>query len=310
MEKKFAEADVGNYIRTSEKLFANAGIQPQSKFIETDGPVKNVHYYEVGSGKPLILIHGGGGHAAQWYPVIKALSDKFHLYILDRPGCGLTDYFDYNGVDLPSHGSDFLRSFMDAAGIENANLVASSMGGFFSINFAYDFPHRVDKLILIGHPAGGTQDIPFMMRLLGVKGVNKLLLKMIGKPDIKGTKEFHGQMLVGDTSKLTDIYWQNNVNAQLIPGTGKSFSSLLENCVGIGGFKKSYLIKSKMSELTMPVYFIIGDKDVWDTIDNAKSIVAEMKNGEIEIVKGAGHLLWLDHPEICTRLIIQALSEQ
>ena len=100
MEKKFAEADVGNYIRTSEKLFANAGIQPQSKFIETDGPVKNVHYYELGSGKPLILIHGGGGHAAQWYPVIKALSDTFHLYILDRPGCGLTDYFDYSGVDL------------------------------------------------------------------------------------------------------------------------------------------------------------------------------------------------------------------
>ena len=133
---------------------------------------------------------------------------------------------------------------------------------------------------------------------------------MIGTPNTKGAKEFHGQMLVSDTSKLTDIYFQNDVNAQLIPGTGKSFNSLLENCVGIGGFKKSYLMKSKMQELTMPVYFIIGDKDVWDTIENAKSIVAEMKDGEIEIVKDAGHLPWLDQPEICTKLISQALLKQ
>ena len=49
-----------NYKRTSEKLFASVGIQPQSIFVATNGPVKNVHYYAIGKGKPRVLIHGEG----------------------------------------------------------------------------------------------------------------------------------------------------------------------------------------------------------------------------------------------------------
>ena len=104
MEKKFSETDPGNYIRSSEALFADAAIQPQSKYIETDGPVKKVHYYEMGSGKPLILIHGGGGHAAQWYTVMEALSDSFHLYVLDRPGCGPLGLHDHRRLWHPDDG--------------------------------------------------------------------------------------------------------------------------------------------------------------------------------------------------------------
>ena len=183
------------------------------------------------------------------------------------------------------------------------------MGGLFSISFAHEQPHRVDKLILIGHPAGGTREIPFMMRLMGVKGINKLMLRMIGTPNVEGAKAFHAMMLVGDTSRLSEPYWQNDVYAQMLPGTGASFSSLLENCVGLGGFKESYLMKSDLQELALPVYFIVGEKDVWDTVENAKSIVATMKNAEIHILEGAGHLPWLDHPEVCAQLIYQALSD-
>ena len=309
MENKFTEADLENYVNTSQRLFANAGIEPKSKFVNTDGPVRNVHYYEIGSGEPLIIIHGGGGYASQWYPVMKLLSSDFHLYVVDRPGCGLTDYFEYDGVDLPSHGTQFIRSFMDAIGIEKAHLLGHSMGGFFSLNFAYDFPNRVEKIVLVGHPAGATQDIPFMMRLLGVPGINKLLHKLIGDPSVEGAREFYGRMLVADASKLTELYLQNDVNAQLIPGTRRSFSSLLENCVGLGGFKNSYLIKQKMLELNKPVYFIIGDKDVWDTIDNAKGIAAEMENSSFEVIENAGHLPWLDYPELSSGLISKALNE-
>lgn len=300
---------IDNYKRTSELLFASAGVQPQSKFVVTDGPVKKVHYYETGNGKPLIIIHGGGAHAVQTYPIIKSLQEKFHLYILDRPGCGLTDTFDYSGVHLPNHATDFVRSFMDAIGIEKASFVGQSMGGFFSINFALIFPQRVEKVLLVGHPFGGARKIPFMLRLMGVKGINSLLIKMIGTPNKKGTKQFYGQLLVADNKKLSDDYLENDVCAALLPGTGVSFVSLLENSVGIGGVKKSYLLTKKMKELTMPVCFIIGDRDSFDTVDNLRKIVATMKNGTIEVVSGGGHILWLDEPEVCSKLILQHLSE-
>lgn len=299
--------EIDNYKRTSEKLFASAGIQPQSKFIATNGPVKNVHYYEIGTGKPLVLIHGGGFHAAQWYPLIKSLREKFHLFIPDRPGCGLTDTFNYRGVDIPSHGVDFVRSFMDAVGIDNARFAGYSMGALFIVNFALKYPNRVEKILLLGHPAGGTQHLPVLVRLMGMRGVNTLLQKVIGTPNKKNTKQFYKQLLVADHQKLSEDFLENDVYAQLLPGSAKSFVSLIENFSDLSGFKKSYLIGSRMKELNMPVCFIIGDKDKFDTLDNVRRIVAEMKNGEMEVVKGGGHVLFLDEPAECNRLMLQHL---
>lgn len=63
-----------------------------------------------------------------------------------------------------------------------------------------------------------------------------------------------------------------------------------------------------MKELTMPVCFIIGDKDQFDTVDNVKKIIANMKDAKIEVVNGGGHILWLDEPELCSELILQNLN--
>lgn len=300
--------EIDNYKQSSVKLFASAGIQPQSKFITTNGPVEKIHYWEIGSGKPLILIHGGGAHAMQMYPLVKPLQEKFHLYILDRPGCGLTDFFDYEGVNLSSHATDFVRSFMDAVGIDKAYLAGNSMGSLFCVNFALKYPQRVEKLLIVGQPAGGGTWLPVIMKLMSIKGVNSLIMKIMGKPNREATRKFFGMMLVADASKLTDDFLDNDVCAQLLPDTGKGFMSIVENGVGMSGFKKKYLISPRMKELTMPVRYIIGDKDPFDTPEHTKEIVAEMKDGKVEVVKGGGHILWLDEPDICSRLILQALN--
>ncbi|MTI23266.1 alpha/beta hydrolase [Fulvivirga sp. RKSG066] len=307
IDNTFAEGETSDYINSSEKLFAEHYLAPESKVVETDGPVKKVHYYEMGSGKPLILIHGGGGYASQWYTIMQDLADTAHLFVVDRPGCGLTDYYDYENADLGDHGAEFIRSFMDATELESATIVGHSMGGLFSVNFANKYEERIDKLILIGHPAGGTKDIPPMMRLMGVKGINKGMRKMIGPPSVKGTKEFHSMMLVADTAHLPPSYWENDVNAQRIPGTAKSFNSLLENCVGFGGFTENQLIHDKLTTLSIPVHFIIGDQDIWDTMENAKTLVASMPQAKLTEVENASHLPWLDNPSICAQLITETL---
>ena len=55
---------IEKYKSTRQKLFDAPGVQPESKFVSTNGPVKNIHYLEAGSGKPLIFIHGGGSHSS------------------------------------------------------------------------------------------------------------------------------------------------------------------------------------------------------------------------------------------------------
>ncbi len=81
---------IEEYKLTRQRLFDATGIQPQSKIVSTNGQVKNIHYLELGSGKPLILVHGGGGHSGDLISIMKPLAEHFHLYVVDRPGCRKT----------------------------------------------------------------------------------------------------------------------------------------------------------------------------------------------------------------------------
>ncbi|MCU7553810.1 alpha/beta hydrolase [Alteromonas sp. ASW11-19] len=308
LEKEFTETSNTAYLQSSAVLFQQAGIEPQSKFVQTQGPVRRVHYYEMGEGEPLILIHGGGGYASQWFPIMESLAKSYHLFVVDRPGSGLTDKFNYDGVNLTNHGAEFVRTFMDALNLDRAHLVGHSMGGLFSVNFADRYPERVNKLVLIGHPAGGTLDIPPQVIMMGLPGVNTLLLKLIGEPTIEGSRDFHNMMLVHNTQQLSDTYWQNDVNAQLIPGNARSFNSLIENVVEFGGFKEEFLIHNALFTLPHDVTFIVGDKDIWDTVDNAEYLVSNMSNAAVHVIDNASHLPWLDAPQESANLILKALE--
>ena len=297
-----------DYKQTRQKLFDAAGIQPQSKIVSTNGAIKNVHYLEAGSGKPLIIIHGGGGHASHWINIMKPLAENYHLYVPDRPGCGLSDTINYHGLDYMKNAAEFVRSFMDAVGLKQALVMGNSMGGYFSICFALQYPERVEKLLLIGAPAGMNLYIPFMLRLLSIRGLNSFMMNMT-KPSIKNTYNIFQMINVADASKLSVDYLQHDVHSQLIPGTRKSFLSLLESVLTLSGFKKDLYIGDKLIQLKMPVRFLWGDKDVFETPESGLKKASIISDYKFEVVENAAHMPWFDQQEKCSELIIKLLKE-
>lgn len=294
---------IKKYKSTRQKLFDAEGIHPQSKFAVTTEPIKKVHYLKAGAGPPLIFLHGGGSHAGEWINIIQPLSKHFQLYIVDRPGCGLSDSFDYSGVDLQEHAITFIQSFMDAIGLEKAGFVGQSMGGYFSICFALRYPERIKKLLLIGAPAGMNHWIPYMLRLMGTKGINRVLINTIAKPSPENIKQFHDQLLVADIENLSDDYIRHVYYSQLLPGAQNSFLSLLENVLTLKGWRNSLYIGDKLSQLKIPVHFIWGDRDAFEKPESALPKVSAIENYTFKKVENAGHCPWLDQPEYCSRLI-------
>ena len=297
------------YIQQRDKLLQSTGVEYQSKKIVTAGPVHNVHYLEAGSGDPLLMIHGGGSNASEWINIIEPLSQHFHLYVIDRPGCGLSDNLQYRNIDFKENAALFIQSFMDAAGLKKTSLLGNSMGGYFSICFALKFPERVSKLILIGAPAGMNKWITYLLRALGTRGINYLLTKTVAKPSVHYSRFIHKQLLVANPENISDKYYMLNHYGELLPGGRKSFMSLLENVLTVKGWRKGLYIGDELYKLKMPVRFIWGDKDVFEHPESGKQKALAIKDMQFKIVENAGHCPWLDEPRQCIDLIISMMKD-
>lgn len=299
---------INKYKEAQRKLYEKEGVSPVSKFITTNGVVRNVHYFEVGKGKPLILIHGGGGNTDQWVNMIKLLQSDFKLFIVDRPGCGLTDAFNYRGVDFKQHCVSFIKSFMEALNIPSADFAANSMGGYWTALFAIKHPEMVNKIVFLGAPAGLDLQLPFFLRLLGVRGINNFLWATVARPSFKGTKKLHEMLLVADVSKLSDEYINCSYLSSVLPTYKLGWLTLLENIATMKGFRKDYYMGNTIENLTKSTLFLWGDKDAFQSAAAGEKISKKMKASKFITVNNAGHLPWLDQPALCASEITKFLS--
>ena len=159
--------DTQSFEQAQSTLLNHYGTEAISRSVQLDEPSLECHLLEVGQGEPVIILHGGGGMAVQMAPLLGGLSNQFNIIAPDGPGCGLTDSFDYTGVNFRQHGVDFLSSLWKALDIDQASIIASSIAGVWTIGFALAHPNRVADIAFVGAPAGLTPKIPLPCDSLG-----------------------------------------------------------------------------------------------------------------------------------------------
>jgi len=131
---------------------------------------RTIHGYRrafrvAGSGPAILLIHGIGDNSTTWSTVQSKLAQRFTVIAPDLLGHGKSDKprADYS-VAAYANGMRDLLSVLD---IERVTVVGHSLGGGVAMQFAYQFPQLVERLILIG--AGGvTKDVNIALRIASV----------------------------------------------------------------------------------------------------------------------------------------------
>ena len=111
-------------------------------------PVNGVEvYYEIhGSGKPLVLLHGGFGALEMFGPVLTALAEKRQVIGVDLQGHGRTLPFDSRPMSFEAMATD-VAELIKWLGYEKADVMGYSMGGNTALRVAIDHPEVVDKLV-------------------------------------------------------------------------------------------------------------------------------------------------------------------
>ena len=256
------------------------------------------HVIEAGSGEPLLLVHGGNGVGAHWIPLMTRLVG-WRMIVPDRPGCGLTDGFLYDGVDMRAHGAAFLEGVLDALGVEAASIIGNSMGGYFALCFALAHPDRVRKLVLAGGPAGSARAAS------GVAPPPEAVEARVNSSRQPGRPGHAG--VVADPSRIPDDLLELFDARLAIPGDEESWRSILRNT---HPNRMTFDLHSELEGLRTPTLLIWGEQDRIDPpIPAATAIAARLPNARLVLLPGAGHMPWSDKPDECATLLTEFLKQ-
>src|SRR5213596_2827379 len=131
-----------------------------------------VIYRVAGSGPPVVLIHGMVNSSRHWETVALRLADDYTVIAPDLIGHGdsAAPRGDYS---LGAHAAS-IRDLLAAVGIDRATLVGHSLGGGVAMQFFYQFPQRVERLVLISSGGLGHEVSP-LLRVAALPGASALL---------------------------------------------------------------------------------------------------------------------------------------
>ncbi len=120
------------------------------------------NYLEVGQGAPLFLLHGSGPGVSgwgNWKGVMNELGEQFRVIVPDIAGFGFTEFKQDSKYDIKLWVRH-LVGIMDQLGIAKASFVGNSFGGALAIGLALFDKSRVERLVLLGTPAGEFEQTP------------------------------------------------------------------------------------------------------------------------------------------------------
>lgn len=144
------------------------GVEGRSPWIEVDWSAhqrwvtvlqRPVNVVEIGSGPPILFVHGHAGAWQNWLEQLPVLAASHRCVAVDLPGFGASP-MPRDGVTISGYAV-ILDALMDELGLDSAVVVGNSMGGFIAAELAIRFPARVERLVLVSSAGVATAYIRF-----------------------------------------------------------------------------------------------------------------------------------------------------
>jgi pimeloyl-ACP methyl ester carboxylesterase len=111
-----------------------------------------LHYHDLGAGRPTLLLHGGGPGCSAWSdfaPVADLLAADRRLLLLDLPQFGRSDVPTVTEPVFSYHARHVLAA-LDQLGLSTVDLICQSFGGSVALRLAALAPQRVGRIVLTG----------------------------------------------------------------------------------------------------------------------------------------------------------------
>ncbi len=253
---------------------------------------REVAFAEAGSGPVLLLIHGMAGARENWDAVIEPLARDHTVIAPDLPGHGESEPGggDYSLGALAA----VLRDLLVALGHERATLVGHSLGGGIAMQFSYQFPEMVERLVLVSSGGLGREVNP-VLRAAALPGAELFIAATAGPGRAIGSALARGLGMLGFRANA-DVAEVARGYASLADRERRAaFLGTVRAVIGAGGQSvhagdRLYLAQA------VPVLIIWGRRDSIIPVGHGESAHEAIPGSHVEVFERVGHMPQIEAP--------------
>jgi len=240
----------------------------------------------------VVLLHGLGGGADSWAPVVEALAPRYRVLAWDMPGYGESP--PLKEMSFPALAGALL-ALMDAHGVDAAHLVGHSMGGMVAQEFAATHPERVRALVLsatspaFGRPGGDWQKA-FLRERLAALDAGQSLVDLA--PAMVAA-------LVGDDPDPEGVELAVACLARVPEATYRAAMRCLV----------TFDRRDALGRIAVPTLLLAGEKDTTAPPAMMERMAGHIPGARYQCIPGAGHLANLERPTAFSTAVLEFLQQ-
>lgn len=239
----------------------------------------NLHYREMGAGKPMMILHGLFGFSDNWQTHAKKLADYFRVILVDLRNHGHSDWseeFSYEAM------AQDVIDLCESLELKDIILVGHSMGGKVAMRLAQLRPDILEKLVVVDM---GTRRYPMHHQHI-LAGIHAVKLD-----DVQSRKDAEAQLAQHIDSDgirqflLKNLYWKE-----------KGQLAWRMNVEVLEREMKEILAELPEGEVHTPTLFIRGELSNYVLDEDIPDIENQFIDAEFQTIESAGHWVHAEAP--------------
>lgn len=253
----------------------------------------NIAYDIQGTGLPVVLIHGFPLNRTIWKPQFTELSKKYQLIAPDLRGCGESQRVS---KPYPMEAlADDVRALVRRLNLPRFVLGGLSMGGYVALAFYRDYPQMVEALILADSRAEADTD--------EAKKNRKALAELVIKEGSRVIAEQMTPKLLGKTTLAK--------KPRLVKELRELISSNSVTGIANASLAMAFRADSNplLPKITCPTLILVGEEDTLTPVALSENLHRNIKNSQLEILPGAGHLSNMENPKAFNKAVKEFLKK-
>jgi pimeloyl-ACP methyl ester carboxylesterase len=252
-------------------------------------------YREAGEGPPILLVHGLIDSSWTWRKVAPVLAMRHRVIVPDLFGHGGSA--GPAGIDYSLGGhAGALRDLLDDLGLDRVTVVGHSLGGGVALDFAYLFPERVERMVLVS-PGGLGRELSPLLRAATMPGAGALMRTLGSRASVGFMRLIAGLMdavgLRGGSRALVEI--SRTLERLGDAGSRGAFLNTARSVIDQNGQKTVAIhVLDRMRGLPMLVMWGTADRIIPAT--HAHAVEQHLPQAQITLLEGVGHSPQLVQP--------------